>query len=152
MLSVIVQSESEENSSKASSVHLPIENRDLSVAAPASRGNAEGPGRSLPERRLSLHRTNTSRSDGAHSGPGGRGATPPARNPKIILPQLGKLAFRFSIFEITEFPTVVRQPTNHSSLQVPSPIGETGTLNGALPKRTRPPLRVFSPSSYRPFP
>ncbi|KAF7360315.1 Signal transduction protein [Mycena venus] len=55
-------------------------------------------------------------------GPGGAVAT--NRYPKITLPQL-----------------VVRQPTNPSSLGVPSPIVETGTLNsGRAPKRTRPAL------------
>ncbi|KAJ7185648.1 hypothetical protein C8R46DRAFT_384150 [Mycena filopes] len=62
MLSVIVQSESGENSSGSSSVHLPIEKRDLSFSPP--RGRIDGPRHPSLERRLSLHRARTPPSPG----------------------------------------------------------------------------------------
>ncbi|KAF8186994.1 hypothetical protein K438DRAFT_1023851 [Mycena galopus ATCC 62051] len=125
MLSVIVQSDSGENSSElGSSVHLPVERHDLSFAPP-NRGHTEGPSRPLPERRLSFHRSHTSHNSHNDAIPP---AIPPNRNPKITLPQL-----------------VVRQPTNRSSLAAPSPVAET-------PRRTRPPLSVHPAiNQYFPF-
>lgn len=95
MLSVIVQSDSGENSSATSSVHLPLENRDLALAVSPSRsrsrGRAEGPSHTgnPSERRLSLHRTYTSRSNITPPSPGGVAATSAGRSPKITLPRLG---------------------------------------------------------------
>ncbi|KAJ7740036.1 SPX domain-containing protein [Mycena maculata] len=115
MLSVIVQSDSGENSAGTSSVHLPLENRDLTFAVSPtgsrSRGRAEGPS-NHSERRLSLHRTHTSHSNTTPPSPGPVAATNPGRNPKITLPRL-----------------VVRQPTNHSHPTPSSPGGEVATLN-----------------------
>ncbi|KAJ6487885.1 SPX domain-containing protein [Mycena sanguinolenta] len=125
MLSVIVQSESGENSFEASSVHIPLERRDPSFIPP-SRGQVDGSGRPLTprlgERRLSFHRSHTSHtSHNNESIPPGPSPSPTTRNPRIILPPL------------------VVQPTNGSPHAVPSPVAETGTLNGGR-RRNRPPL------------
>ncbi|KAJ7276062.1 hypothetical protein B0H12DRAFT_1065762 [Mycena haematopus] len=131
MLSVIVQSESGENSPEGSSVqlHLPVEKPDLPLP---SRGHAEGSGLPLTphrERHLSFHRSHTSHTSHSEFIPPGPSAVPsPNRNPRITLPQLGSQA------------SVVRQPTNRSSHALPSPVAETGTLNSGRPKRIRPPL------------
>ncbi|KAJ7512758.1 SPX domain-containing protein [Mycena galericulata] len=113
MLSVIVQSESGENSSGTSSVHLPVENHDLmSSARSRSQGRAEGLSRTddLSERLPTLRRNHTSPS--TPPSPGGVAATNTGRGPKITLPRL-----------------VVRQATNHSHLTLPSPGGEAATLS-----------------------
>ncbi|KAJ7666140.1 SPX domain-containing protein [Mycena polygramma] len=109
MLSVIVQSESGENSSETSSVHLTTEKRDLPfLSHPNSRGRAEGPSRPLPERRLTP------------PSPGGVAVTN-RRSPKIIPPQL-----------------IVRQPTDHSSLAPASPVADTATLNSRRGRKNLP--------------
>lgn len=122
MLSVIVQSESGENSSGTSSIHLPLENRDFTYVSPPSRGHLEGPSRHFPERRPSLHRTHTSQSN-PPSSPGGVAATnPPGRSPKITLPQLGTSYSNLTHFrllsaltQLCDSPQIVRS----LRLQVP---------------------------------
>ncbi|KAJ7683001.1 SPX domain-containing protein [Mycena rosella] len=123
MLSVIVQSESGDNSSGASSVHLPMEKRDFTFTSHSpNRGRADGPSRTIPESRPSFHRNHTSQSNVTPPppSPGGVAATNTGRNPKITIPQL-----------------VVRQPTNRSYLAPLSPGAEVATLNSRRIKNRR---------------
>ncbi|KAJ7100199.1 SPX domain-containing protein [Mycena belliarum] len=123
MLSVIVQSDSGDNSSGTSSVHLPMDRRDLTFTHSTSRGHIDGSSRPVPERRPSLHRAPTTQSNitAPPPSPGGVPATNTGgRNPKIVLPQL-----------------VVRQPTNRSYLTPPSPGGDAATLNSRRIKNQR---------------
>ncbi|KAJ7158187.1 EXS family protein/ERD1/XPR1/SYG1 family protein [Mycena crocata] len=131
MLSVIVQSESGDHSSGTSSIHLPIEKRDLTFVS--TQRHTDGPSRHLPERRLSLPRTQTSQSNVTPPSPGGVPATTTntGRNrPKITLPQL-----------------VVRQATNRSNLAPPSPAVDTATLNSRHAKRSPLLARQWTNSS-----
>ncbi|KAJ6627863.1 SPX domain-containing protein [Mycena sp. CBHHK59/15] len=133
VLSAIAQSESGENSSEPSSVHLPIEKRDLTFIP--SRERVEGHSGYLSDRnqrRPSIHRTHTSQSNLTPPSPGGV-AIANSRHPKVAAPQL-----------------VVRQATNPSYLSPPSPVGDTATFNSRRMKNNNIPqllVRQWTKSS-----
>ncbi|KAJ7269845.1 SPX domain-containing protein [Mycena rebaudengoi] len=119
MLSAILQSESGDHSSQTSSIHLPIERRDLTFIDVPSRERAGVSGHNSTDRqqrRPSLRRTPTPQNNVAPPSPGGA----------LASPQL-----------------LTRQLTNRSHLAPPSAGGDAATSNSRHLKTSAVPQLII---------